>query len=65
MISHFEKDVSIQPDELCGLVFQCLENVDATSSSRVLILPPDHTRMNSLAGPITAMIYEKLTAEGV
>jgi nickel-dependent lactate racemase len=32
---------------------------------KVLVLPPDHTRLNSQAGPITAMVYEKLTAEGV
>jgi len=32
---------------------------------RCLLLPPDHTRLNSMAGPITAMIYEKLTADGV
>jgi nickel-dependent lactate racemase len=32
---------------------------------KVLVLPPDHTRLNSQAGPITAMIYGKLTAEGV
>ena len=65
MLSCFGKEVSIQPDELRRLVFQCLENVDATSPSRVLILPPDHTRLNSMAGPITAIAYEKLTAEGV
>ncbi len=65
MISCFGENVSIQPAELRGLVFQCLETVDATSSSRVLILPPDHTRLNSMAGPITAILYEKLTAEGV
>jgi nickel-dependent lactate racemase len=27
---------------------------------RVLILPPDHTRLNSDAGPLTAMLYELL-----
>ena len=64
MISKFGETVSIQPDELRGLVFQTLENVAATSSSRVLILPPDHTRLNSMAGPITAIAYEKLTANG-
>ncbi len=63
MISRFGEEVSIQPDELRGLVSQCLEN--AGKLDRVLILPPDHTRLNSMAGPITAMVYEKLTAEGV
>ena len=68
MISKFGEDVSIQPDELRELVFQVLESVDATPSSRlkkVLLLPPDHTRLNSMAGPITAMAYEKLVAQGV
>ena len=65
MISKFGETVSIQSDELRELVFQTLENVDATSPSRVLILPPDHTRLNSMAGPITAMVYERLTANGV
>lgn len=32
---------------------------------RVLVLPPDHTRLNSQAGPITAMAYEWLSARGV
>lgn len=41
---------------------------DAVSSKpwkKILILPPDHTRLNSQAGPITAMAYEWLTARGV
>jgi len=37
----------------------------AVPQRRCLILPPDHTRLNSMAGPITAMVYEKLTAAGV
>ncbi len=62
MISKFGEEISIQPDELCRLVFQCLEQ--AGKLGKVLILPPDHTRLNSMAGPITVMVYEKLTAEG-
>ncbi len=65
MISHFGEDVSIPPSELRELVFKTLEKVAASSLKRVLILPPDHTRLNSMAGPITAMTYEKLTADGV
>jgi len=65
MISRAGNKLSISREELRGLVLKCLENVDATSSSRVLILPPDHTRLNSMAGPITAMVYEKLVEEGV
>jgi len=68
MINRSGKNVSITQDELRDLVF---ESVDATSSSRsgelkrVLILPPDHTRLNSRAGEITAIVYEKLTSQGV
>ena len=68
MISKFGKELSISRAELRDLVYEVLDNVDATSSSRftkVLLLPPDHTRLNSMAGPITAMAYEQLTAQGV
>lgn len=63
IISKFGEKVSIQPGELRGLVHQCLEAYGKLS--KVLILPPDHTRLNSMAGPITAMAYEKLSAGGV
>ncbi len=62
MISRFGENISIQPDELQGLVFQCLEKAGALKN--VLILPPDHTRLNSMAGPITERVYKKLAAEG-
>ncbi len=68
MISKFGKNVSISSAELRDLVLQVLEDVDAASSSRldkVLLLPPDHTRLNSMAGPITAVLYEALAARGV
>ena len=61
MISKFGNDVSIQQDELRELVFQTLER-SGKPLQKVLILPPDHTRLNSMAGPITAMVYEKLSA---
>ena len=64
MLSRFGDACSIQPDELKDLVFQTLEKTDG-SAKRVLLLPPDHTRLNSMAGTITALVYEKLTAEGV
>ncbi len=63
MISTFGEQVSISNDELQALVFQCLEKSEELK--KVLILPPDHTRLNSMAGPITEMVYKKLTAEGV
>ncbi|MDH3982355.1 MAG: nickel-dependent lactate racemase, partial [Kiritimatiellaceae bacterium] len=63
MISKFGENVSISEAELRELVFQCLEKVGELT--KVLLLPPDHTRLNSMAGPITAMVYEKLVGEGV
>lgn len=63
MISTFGEQVSISTDELQALVFQCLEKTGDVQ--KVLILPPDHTRLNSMAGPITEMVYERLVAQGV
>ncbi len=60
MISKFGKDISIQPDELRDLVFETLAR-RGKPLNKVLILPPDHTRLNSMAGPITALVYEKLS----
>jgi nickel-dependent lactate racemase len=75
MISRFGENVSISRDELRDLVFQCLEaklpTLGKTAGDfsrpwkKVLLLPPDHTRLNSQAGPITAMAYEWLTERGV
>jgi nickel-dependent lactate racemase len=64
MISKFGKQVSIQSDELRGLVSETLSTC-GRDLGKVLILPPDHTRLNSMAGPITAMVYERLAGEGV
>ncbi|QBG47656.1 DUF2088 domain-containing protein [Verrucomicrobia bacterium S94] len=63
MIGRFGEQVSISGEELRELVSQCLEHTGVLK--RVLILPPDHTRLNSMAGPITEMVYEQLTADGV
>jgi len=62
MISRFGEEVSISRDELRALVFQTLENCAAKVSKpweKVLVLPPDHTRLNSQAGPITAIASRK------
>lgn len=64
LISCFGEKMSIAQGQLRELVLQTLENC-GKPLGRVLILPPDHTRLNSQAGTITAMIYEKLTADGV
>jgi len=59
-------DRVITPVELRGLVEQALAGYSGWKEwKRVLILPPDHTRLNSQAGPITAMLYEILTARSV
>jgi nickel-dependent lactate racemase len=60
MISKFGKDVSIQPDELRDLVQETLGKC-GKPLKKILVLPPDHTRLNSMAGPITAMVYEILS----
>ena len=31
---------------------------------KVLVLPPDHTRLNSDAGELTRLLYEMLSPEG-
>jgi nickel-dependent lactate racemase len=63
MNSRFGKDISIQLPELRELVFQYLDEADQPLN-KVLLLPPDHTRLNSMAGTITAMVYGKLVGEG-
>ncbi len=65
MISCFGESVSISSEALKALVFQTLEENFPRSGKKVLILPPDHTRLNSQAGPITAFAYEWLMERGV
>ncbi len=54
-----------------GYSFPDIGNGDALASRsaekqlRCLVLPPDHTRLNSMAGPITALAYEWLTERNV
>lgn len=56
---------SISAGELRGLVGRMVsdEIVDA-GARRVLLVPPDHTRLHSRAGEITALLFEQLTAHG-
>jgi nickel-dependent lactate racemase len=63
MICKFGEEVSISEAQLRELVFEGLDG--AGELKKVLLLPPDHTRLNSRAGPIAAMVYERLVAEGV
>jgi len=68
LIKYGGEEVTVSAEKLRELVSQTLESCTAVFSKpwkKVLILPPDHTRLNSMAGPITEWIYKKLTAEGV
>lgn len=56
--------LDIQQDELEQLVARSLESFGGATLRRVLLLPPDHTRLNSMAGPITAIAYRWLTSRG-
>ncbi len=47
MIARLGENVSISTNELKTLVFRALE-VRLVSMCRVLILPPDHTRLKTL-----------------
>jgi len=49
--------------EVKAMLVELLGKIDKPMK-KVLLLPPDHTRLNSFAGPITAMLYEMLTAKG-
>jgi len=63
MVSRFGKEMSISAAALRELVIEGLREMGTLNN--VLILPPDHTRLNSMAGPITAILYEALKAKGV
>lgn len=42
-----------------------LAHILARGPKRILLLPPDHTRLYSLAGPISAWLYPRLLAAGI
>ena len=56
--------LDIGPEELERLVERTLTSCGGTALRRVLVIPPDHTRLNSMAGPITAIAYRLLAAQG-
>lgn len=56
--------LDIQGDELERLVAGALAQFGGATLRRVLLLPPDHTRLNSMAGPITAIAYRLLAGQG-
>lgn len=51
------ENVKIDRDELRSLIRESMEKIGG-SPGRILLLPPDHTRLNSQAGPVTSMFYE-------
>ncbi len=55
-------EVIIDDKELKTLVAEALSKM-GSNFRRVLLIPPDFTRLNSYAGPITAMVYEMLEAQ--
>jgi len=63
VIGRFGETLSIGREELRALVVQTL-NSRKCPLRRALLLPPDHTRLNSQAGVITAMAHEALTGGG-
>jgi len=63
MVSRYGEDCVIRPEELRSLVRQYLSGYQGPSQ-KVLVIPPDHTRLNSMAGPITWHIYEYLAGQG-
>lgn len=50
------KDDAITPDEVRSILKNVFDGMGA--KKRVLALPPDYTRANSYAGPITEMAYD-------
>lgn len=46
----------ITPDEVHGILKRVFDNMGPRR--RVLAIPPDITRLNSYAGPITKMCYD-------
>ena len=55
----------ISVDELTKVTLSLAEaEILAAGARRVLLVPPDHTRLHSRAGEITATLYEKLVASG-
>ena len=51
-------DIIISDEQLQQMVVQTIEKSGKTSG-KMLILPPDHTRLNSMAGRITEIVWEK------
>ncbi len=58
-------DWDMSSDELAARIRRIADTeVVSNGARRVLLVPPDHTRLHSRAGEITAEFYESLTAAG-
>ena len=58
-------DREITPDELEALVARVAETeILSAGARRVLLVPPDHTRLHSRAGEIAGLLFETLHAAG-
>ena len=56
---------AISPAQLRGLVGRMAsEEIVNGGARRVLLVPPDHTRLHSRAGEITALLFEQLSEHG-
>jgi nickel-dependent lactate racemase len=56
---------TISIDELRAIVDELARTeIVATGARRVLLVPPDHTRLHSRAGEITGFLFEALSAAG-
>ena len=55
----------IDTQELENQVGHIADHVLSTGARRVLLVPPDHTRLHSGAGAIVARLYELLAEEGL
>jgi nickel-dependent lactate racemase len=56
------KTLAISDNELRQLIKETLDKA-GSNFKKALLIPPDITRVNSYAGPITAMIYEMLAGK--
>ena len=59
------EDRVISTPQLEAHLATVLAHILARGPKRILLLPPDHTRLYSLAGPISAWLYPRLIAAGI
>ncbi|OGV48714.1 MAG: D-mannonate epimerase [Lentisphaerae bacterium GWF2_52_8] len=60
LIEKSGENLTITREELAKLLRKTADEI-ASSARKVLLVPPDMTRLNSQAGPITAMLYAMLS----